>query len=729
MDSNINLDEYIDFHKYWLVLKRRWIPATATCFSVVALSAVIALSLEKVYETEAQLLIKTDRSAQLTGLQNEIGEIEVLTYESDPIGTQADILRSRPVVQKAIEELDLRDEQGNLYKYKDIVDSLAIKPNKGTYVLTITYQNSDPELAASIVNKIVEIYQQKETESNRSEASAARKFIAGQLPGVENNVNQAEAELRRFKNQNRVANLSEETTTLIEATKSLENEIEKVTAQLKDLNARYNRLNAELGMNLEEASAISALSESIAVQRALEELQEVKVRLANQQNYFAENTPQIISLKEQEDKLTNLVEQQIRQTLGTQQAANLNNINILSIGQLKQDQIAQFSNLGIQKEGLEQKLAAFKNTYTDYQQRLSTLPELEKQQRELERRVQASQSTYQTLLSKLQETQVAEQQNVANSRVVANAVVPDEPVGPRRKLIIAAGGFLGASLGVASAFLLDLRDNTIKNSKEAEQVLGYPLQGVIPDFTKTEINEFLAEDLVLDLPQLNGHGTPSVITREAYQVLQANLKLLKTDKSKQVIAISSSVSQEGKSYVSANLAIAKAELGKRILLIDADMRRPKQHLLWNIPNQQGLSDVLAGKIEWEQAIQQVMTCLDVLPSGKVASNPVSLIDSERMQNLIATASKEYDYIIFDTPPLNGMADSRILGKMVDGLLVVIRPDVADYASVMAVKKLLESTDQNVLGIVVNGVNPKDEPYGYGYHYYPDKKYLEASSTN
>ena len=725
MESNVYTDEYLDFQKYWLVLKRRWLPATITLIGVFNLSLYIALSEERIYEAEAQLLIETDKSAKLTGLENEIGKVEVLAKDSDPLATEAAILTSRPIIEKTIKELDLRNENGKLLKYGAVAGKLEVKPLTGTDVLEIVYEDSDPELTAAVVNKVIEMYMEDDTLSNRAEAAAARQFITEQLPQVEENVSKAEADLRLFKNQNQITNLSEETSAQIQTIKSLEADISGVEAELDDVNARYWQLQNELGMSRDEASAISALSESVAVQKVLEELQEVKLEIASGQHHFSENAPQIISLREREAELQGLLKKQIQQTLGSQSKIVLSKINVLSLGNLKQEQIAELASLGLQKEGLTEKLASLQNTLATYKQRLENLPSLEKQQKELERKVEAANSTYQTLLSKLQETRVAENQNVGNVRIIADAVTPERPVNPKTKLIVAAGIVGGTLLGVAVAFLLDLRDKTIKNSKEAEEIFAYPLHGVIPNFNKIQNHHLLAEDYSANVSRLLDRHMTLAPVREACAIVQANLKLLKTKQANQVIAITSTVPREGKSYISANLATAKSE-GSRILLVDGDMRRPTQHHIWHIPNEIGLSDVLQGEVPWQQAIQNVLSGLDIMTAGKIPANSVSLIDSEEMATLITSLAESYDYIIFDTPPLTGMADTRILGKLVDGLLLVVRPGVADYGSVTTAKKFLASSKLNVLGIVANGVDMSQEPYGSSYSYYAEARYARPN---
>ena len=134
----------------------------------------------------------------------------------------------------------------------------------------------------------------------------------------------------------------------------------------------------------------------------------------------------------------------------------------------------------------------------------------------------------------------------------------------------------------------------------------------------------------------------------------------------------------------------------------------------------GLSNVLKHEIQWEECVQNVMPNLDVLSSGTIPDNPIALLDSTFMKAFIDNVSKHYDQIIFDTPPIIGIADTKVIGKLVDGFLFVVRPGVADYGSASAAKKMLDSTGQTVLGVIVNGADMSREPYYYNNYYYAEK---------
>ncbi len=718
-------EEQIDFQKYWLVLKRRWLPATAIFLGVTSVFVLSALSKKPIYEAEAQLLIRTDESSKLVGLEDERGKVEVLGKDSNPIVTEAEILQSRPILETVVKELNLKNDQGKPLNYQAIAGNLDVKPIVGTAVLQVFYQDGDPELAAAITNKVIELYVQEDTLSNRSAAASARQFIKDQLPKIESTVAKAEADLRQFKTENKIANLSQEAANKVDTIESLENQIDAVNVELQEVNGRFKQLLNRLNISWEEAVAISALSRT-AVPQLVTELQDVRIDLVNQRDRFSENAPQVISLKQREAELETLLNNQIEQIQGDKQITSLKaKLLNISSGDSEHSMVGELASMGVQRTGLLNKLAALESNLQVRQQNLKKLPLLEEQQRELDRRVKATQSTYQTLLGQLQATQVAENQNVGNVRIIANAIVPEEPTGSTRsKLIILVGGAMGALLGAASAFLLDFNDRSIKNTKEAEAIFGYPLQGVIPSLNQLKATEDdhpttaeihrISETNHNSLVSLKDLQFDDLRTREAYQMLQANLKFLSTDWGRQAIAITSSVPQEGKSQVAHDFARSLAQLGKRVLLIDGDMRRPRQHSILRLSNSVGLSNILLAQIEWQDAVQQVTANLEVITAGVVPDDPVSLLNSQRMKILTEILVNSYDCVIVDTPPLMGMADAVILGSMVDGLLLVVRPGVVDYESAFAAKKLLANTEQHVLGIVANGVNIKNEPSASSY---------------
>ncbi|MEH2272572.1 MAG: CpsD/CapB family tyrosine-protein kinase, partial [Nostoc sp.] len=248
--------------------------------------------------------------------------------------------------------------------------------------------------------------------------------------------------------------------------------------------------------------------------------------------------------------------------------------------------------------------------------------------------------------------------------------------------------------------------------------------GIIPNLNN--FNKYLIgnEDMEQYSKRLVVRDMPRSPINEAYRMLRSNLKFISADKELKVIVVTSSVPKEGKSTVAANLAVTMAQMERKVLLVDADMRRPVQHKIWELINNEGLSNLIVGQGEIRTAIKQVMDNLYVLTSGVTPPNPGSLLDSKKMAVLIQTLSVYYDFVIIDAPSLNVAADAVTLGQMADGVLFVVRPGVVDSVSASIAKELLEKSGQNVLGQVVNGVISQTERYSY--YYSTEEKNLQET---
>ena len=725
MDSNLPLEEYVDFGRYWQVVKRHWIPATATFAGIVTLSLVAALASEDVYQAEARLKITPEETSQRIGIEDGNPELKGTVLKKDPLDTEAEILGSRTIVERVITDLDLKSDKGKPLTYKSVSSALSVQPVIGTDILQISYEDPDPDVAVSVVKRAIELYSDGDATFSTEKDLKDADFIDRQLPKLEMAVEDAEADLRNFKNRNGISDLAGQTAADIDSIAQIENQINQVSADLKDVNARYRRLENQLGLTWQEASAVASLSQSASVQQTLNKLQQVKLQLAQESNILSDNAPQIISLKEEQAYLDGLLRREIASSLNPQQKKLAEKFNILRLGNLRQSELGQmnaFADLGLQKEGLEQRLASLKSSYAKYQKRNNVSPQLQEQQRQLERKLKIATAELENLEARKKQIDIRKDYRVNKVNVIAGAAIAEDPINPDGKIIVAAGAMMGLLFGTALAFLLDLKDNTIKDTKEVESMFAYPLHGVVPDLS-------LGGNEQLQLPGVAGANHPEQVVseismmplREAYQNIQVNLNLLDGEARKKVIGITSSVPQEGKSSVSANLAVARSQCGQRTLLIDADMRRPTQHRIWEIPNSEGLSEVLEQKISWSECVKNVMPNLDVLTAGSVTNNPIALLDSSRFGDFIADVSSSYDQIIFDTPPIIGIADSKIIGKAIDGFLFVVRPGVADYSSASAAKKMLDTTGQKVLGVIVNGADMRREPYHYSSYYYADKR--------
>ncbi|MEC4819097.1 MAG: polysaccharide biosynthesis tyrosine autokinase, partial [Scytonema sp. PMC 1069.18] len=390
--------------------------------------------------------------------------------------------------------------------------------------------------------------------------------------------------------------------------------------------------------------------------------------------------------------------------------------NNLQIGELQQTLSAKLVELESTRFGLVNEVRALTNEQSKYRKRLDVLPRLEQQQRELERRLEVAQSTYSLLLQKLQESRIAENQNVGNARIISAAQIPEAPISSPIISYLSAG-LIASLAAIASMYILEARDKSIKTVDEVKELLGLTLLGVIPAFNNSKKSPSGQEEIESYSQRLVVRDKPRSSMSEAYRMLRANLRFVSADKELKSIVITSSIPQEGKSTVAANLALAIAQMECKVLLVDGDLYRPIQHRIWDLTNEVGLSNIIVGQAEFRTAVKTVMNDLHILTAGVIPPNPAALLDSKRMANLINSFAANYDFVIIDTPSITVAADAATLGQMADGVLFVVRPGVVDSVSAIFAQELLEKSGQRVLGQVVNGVilnnqrhNDYDEEY-------------------
>lgn len=704
-----NQFEDINWRKYWLILKRGK-KVTFTVFGLItSLGLLYAFLSEPLYKSQAKLLIESNLTSSFTGLGENMGRIEPLTDESNPLNAQAEILLSNTTLKQTIEELQLKNDEEKLISPKRLASGIDVEAIEGTDVLTISYTAKEPQMAAAVVDKMVEVFIEQNIRDNRVEVEAARKFIREQLPESEKIVEEAESALRSFKEENNITHLAGESSVSINVIKDLEAEINDVRGQLADVNARLNNLKEQTGLKADEAAKLLYLSQIPGIQSILNELGDAENQLASAQSRFQPQNPAVVSLTEKVAELKKSLQQRIEQTAGKQQQIDWSN---LQLGDVQQSLMRELAEAEKERIGLEQRLIEMKGNLTTYRQRAENLPRLEQALNELERKAKVSQTTYENLLTKLQEINVAENQNIGNIRVISEPVIPQEPFNSYQQTVVLATGILGLLIGVGVTLVVDMTDKSLRTADEVKKLLPYNLLTTIPKLDR-DSNSLKMMETDLSLARLINSDFYDYRVSDAYQLMQANLSFC-TQKEPRIVTITSSVSNEGKSQICANLALAMAQGERRVLLVDANLRNPTQHLIWGLNNSQGLIDLILDRVSVDKTslnkvtthsiIQNVLPNLDVLPSGGTISNTLALLESMAMSALVEKFKREYDMVIFDTPALKGKADAGLLGKLSDGVVLVVRTGVADIESVREAQEFLENSRQTVLGMVFNEAN-------------------------
>jgi capsular exopolysaccharide synthesis family protein len=359
------------------------------------------------------------------------------------------------------------------------------------------------------------------------------------------------------------------------------------------------------------------------------------------------------------------------------------------------------------------------------------------------------------LIKRQSETEVAiRMQNTgeSNVRIVDRALVPGAPYQPSLKGGVTGGGMAGLGVALLIIFLIEFMDRTIKSGEDAESRLSLPVLGVIPDMRMASARYGYYDSYgsgskkrkkpvrkqVAGIQKRGGPATPSIefiplqqprsAVSEAYRSLRTAL-LLSSAENLTTIAVSSAQPGEGKTSTAVNLAVVMEQLGKRVLLIDADLRKPRLHKIFKVPNRDGLVGCLARGVNPADAIQPTdLANLFVLSSGPVPPNPSELLASERMKTILRSAKDQFDLIIIDTPPILPVSDAVVVGAIIDGTVLCLQAGKVPRDEVVSARDRLQMGEVKILGVVLNFFKASGAG-GRKRHYYYYQAYGESDSPD
>ena len=702
----------LDLGQYLLKLRRRWKPALVVFLATLGGAVFLSLFLENSYKATGKLLFKPNTTATLTGVGESAASLSNLGVDETPLNNELEKIMASPVLQETIDRLKLTDGDEEPLKPKDFARNLTVELVGGSDVIEVAYKSKNPRESENVVNTLMNIYVREQVRSNQSQPANAREFLNRELPELEGKVKTAESELQQFRTSNNVIDLTEEKRVIVQELGVLNREIANVGAAYQGKKAQTQAIQEQLGLDLRQAIVANQLGNTPVVQSTLSSLADTEAELAKERQRFNDNHPSIVSLKEKKTNLRGQLTDLISKTVG--EGVEISDGTLNSNLNNKETILENFIDLKIEELSLQQQLSGIAEAQEKYMERAKELPKLEKTEQELLRKAETANKTYTNLLDSLQEVELAENQQTGNIEIIETAVAPEEG-SSGRLILIGLGVIAGLFFSNLTAIALEWQDRTIKSIAELKKKLPLKVLGIIPQIDDLEKQGVLV------------YEQPDSYVSELYRMLQANLKFVSSQRPPRVILVTSSVPGEGKSTVSANLAAAISQLGRRVLLIDGDLRKPSQHELWHIGETAGLQEVILGQQTLANTVHQPMAKLDLLPTKNRVSNPLALLDSPEMGELIAKGRKTYDLVLIDAPPLPVTADVLTLSKMVDGILFVSRLGVTEHESAELAQETLASIEPNILGMVINGVKSKEfEQYSYSSKY--GKRYFNNRST-
>lgn len=748
------------------VVYRRWKPALAV--GIASFTGIFLLTALKTpeYRSESLILLESEQNQQSTSVAPTVGATNQYHSLKD-LSTEIFVLRSNSMVSKAIVKLRKRYPDISV---KEIVKNLAIHQaivNKiPTDVLAVSYTDRDPEKAKVILETLGDTYVKYSLERQKQQAANAIEFIDSQLPQAQEDLDKAAKEIRNFRQANQ---LVDPESSAIEAEGTQQNITEQIE-QTKIAIALNNKQSQELERQLKELGqdsetmvASSVLGQDGVYQNLASQLKEAETQYNLGKVDFTDDYHVLASLKEKRAELKKLLQERAEQVLGKSvspqimervvlapsytdttvggdvttatadstgadsTAADSTGANNSSAGNQGGSNADFYAGARVSSEGstlevlasrqldlqnqaasLQSQLNSLNQSQASANQKFLNIPLLQQTFVELKRQMDLKSQAYNYLLERRQELAISEAEEIAPWRILNEAFLPSKPVSPNIKQGLLQALVAGGFLGVAIAFILQQLDQTVKQVEEVKQITQLPLLGVIPRVSEPSV----VNNICTTKQDYSYYSSYT----EGLRSLAMNLRYLKVDDANiKTLAVTSSTSAEGKSTVSHNLAIVLAEFDLRVLVVDADLRKPKLHKLAQISNKVGLNEILTQDQPWSDNVRSgAVEKLDLITAGATSANPIALLNSNKMKQLIQEWSAAYDYVIIDTPPIGLIADAKSMAEEVDSMVFLAAMDRVSRQAIANSVEILHYSQCHIAGVVANMVDPELDYYAYSY---------------
>ena len=701
-------------YDYLLILRKHQWLIVSFLLAVVTIVTIATFRMQAVYVATARIEIDPSNANILPfqGMDPYGYEMDLENY----IETQSKILTSETLALQTIRSsgLGARPEFasssgpsealaiGSLENQKRppelgaFLGSLGVKRVPTSRLMDVSFESTDPQFAARIVNEHIKNYQEQNIRSHYDETTRATTWLRNELDELRIKVQESEDQRIAYERKNQIWTLDDKSNI--------------TTQRLADVNkaltdAQEERMKKEALFQFAKAGDIAdvpQLRDNPTFQGLMQKRQNATAEYNDALSQYGPNFPKVVRLKAQLNEIDQLIQKE--------------NVNTLNHIEIDYRESLQRENMLVQALD-QQKLEA------------NTMAERMVEYNILKREAEASKNLYDGLMTKLKEVGISSALQSSNIRVVDPAMIPAYPSRPAKTRNIALSFLVGLVGGIGLALMREYLDNTVKTPDDIETLARLPSLAVVPQFAGSNGNG--KRKRLLNGISTNGHEKrielvaqhlPKSQMSEAFRALRTSLLLSQPGRPPQVILVTSALPREGKTTAAANLAVTLAQLGDSTVLVDADLRKPGVGRLLNMASGKyaGLSSYLAGVSSLDLVIvpHPDIPNLAAIPTGPLPPNPADLLSSHKLAEAIAELRTKFKFVVIDSPPIMAATDAVILSVQTDGVLLVVRSGETPKEAFTRTRDLLVSVKCHILGVVLNAVDSGAPDYYYSYRYYP-----------
>lgn len=705
-------EEIISIREIIGILKQyRW-QITGFTASVVILAALVTFSITPTYQASARLQIEQEQAKVMT-----IEDMYGFEGNDSYLNTQHEVLKSRPVMEKAVKKLNLTEnpefngalrdpspvrewlnwrnwfgiespELSEDDRKKRELDAtiqafsgnVTIDPVRKTQIVNIRFDSESPQMAAEAANAISRAYIETWLESKLALTTNATDWMEVRLIDLSSELDEAIANLQAYREQENLIDLESELALANSELTALTQSLAEERSKLATTGTIYQQIQNTGAESIEEYSTLPAVLAHPLIQRLKEDEARLDRQSQELSRRYGPRHPRMIAAQSELNSIQDIIRQQIEKIVR---------------GVEREFEVARANE------------AALRDTVNNARDRVQAMNRKQYRLNELERNAQTKRDLYDAFFKRISETSATADLQTANARVVEEAKAPRHPIAPKKKLIIGIAGIAALLFAAGCAFLKEMLNNTIRSSKDIEDKLHLPVLGLLPAITD-KVKKDKVRKLFLD--------NKEPVFGEAIRTIRTGLSLTALDQKHKIFAVTSTQQGEGKSSTAINTALSLGQLGKT-LLIDADLRRPTITGEFNLKDKPaGLANILAGYDQVSQCIHSFDN-VDILGTGITPPNPQELLSSEAFAKLVESLREQYDYIVMDCPPVQAVSDSLMVARVCDGMIFVVEAGRLPTQAITGSLKRLMKAGAPVTGVVLNKVDTSRSAYGYDYEPY------------